>query len=439
MVPSGAARFLVHGERLAARLELSGAQMTDERPDVEIVAEGERVGALRGEAPVAVILRGRWLPRRAPRGTGGRVVRRAGRASVSLVRIGDAVVALRRRGYRHVRVLPWEVRRPLAISTGRRRGLPAGAVVAGYREPPARSAWDDAVARAAAVGAELGHADPTVKSGMLLAVGGRGVLRLAVGPAAHRLVADDAAIATVLRSPASAMLGHLVPATLGRGEVGIFDWTVQQRMPGEPARPPLSPPLSRETLAVLRALAGSPSGAPPDLRAWAADVARFAGPLAGAVEDIGDRAASTLTARAPCLGHGDFWHGNLLVVGNDLRGIIDWDGAGASWPGLDVLQLVLGVRRAATRPRAWGTAFVDHLLPWADGRGDDLADEYFRTSGDAPAGAERLALVMAYWLRRTSYQLLHYEDRVLDEGWRAAAIGSVASAVIGKLRAGQPL
>lgn len=65
------------------------------------------------------------------------------------------------------------------------------------------------------------------------------------------------------------------------------------------------------------------------LRAGAAS-----GPL---LEAAADRVAGRPDPEAPTvLVHGDLWHGNVMWVGDEVTGIIDWDAAGAGPAGIDL-------------------------------------------------------------------------------------------------------
>jgi thiamine kinase-like enzyme len=124
--------------------------------------------------------------------------------------------------------------------------------------------------------------------------------------------------------------------------------------------------------------------------------------------------------------HGDFWHGNLLVDGGRLTGVVDWDAAGPGrLPLLDYLHLVTIAEHTRRRHASLGETIVSFLLPWARDGGDEPARELFSltTGGDLdPPTLE--ALVTAYWLDYAAYQLRLYADRS-DPQWFEPNVSSL--------------
>jgi len=115
--------------------------------------------------------------------------------------------------------------------------------------------------------------------------------------------------------------------------------------------------------------------------------------------------------------HGDFWAGNLLVHGNQLTGVVDWEaGNPSSLPAMDFVHLHL---LAGPRPDIyqWGPAIAEHLLPVMRAGGDSVTRAYLaKLSIDAkPPTLE--ALVAAYWLGRVHYHLATYLERRTDPFW----------------------
>lgn len=93
------------------------------------------------------------------------------------------------------------------------------------------------------------------------------------------------------------------------------------------------------------------------------------GPL---LQAAADRVAGRPDPAAPTvLVHGDLWHGNVMWVGDEISGIIDWDAAGAGPAGID-----LGGARCDAAI-LFGPAAPEHVLTgWecVAGRGaDDVA------------------------------------------------------------------
>jgi hypothetical protein len=99
--------------------------------------------------------------------------------------------------------------------------------------------------------------------------------------------------------------------------------------------------------------------------------------------------------------HGDYWLGNLLLSGESVTGIVDWDAAAPDEPALhDVLHLVLSTRRMATGDEL-GTLVRAHLrgAPWPEEERRLLE----RHAGWGHDGVlpERHALLL-YWLRQVA-------------------------------------
>jgi aminoglycoside phosphotransferase (APT) family kinase protein len=76
---------------------------------------------------------------------------------------------------------------------------------------------------------------------------------------------------------------------------------------------------------------------------------------------------------ADALVHGDCWQGNSLWVGDDFRGFVDWDAAGAGSPGIDL-----------------GTMRLDAAFFFGVDAMDDVATGWTQTSG-------RSIVDLAYW------------------------------------------
>ena len=125
--------------------------------------------------------------------------------------------------------------------------------------------------------------------------------------------------------------------------------------------------------------------------------------------------------------HGDFFHGNLLVEGERLVGVVDWDAAGPGrLPLVDLLHL-----RHATHAVAevdWGPMIVRKLVPWARSNGDELVHDYCRRLGFSVDERRLAALVFAYWLDRVACQLRTHRHRLTDRRWLGRNVALVLRA-----------
>jgi hypothetical protein len=128
--------------------------------------------------------------------------------------------------------------------------------------------------------------------------------------------------------------------------------------------------------------------------------------------------------------HGDFWHGNLLVEGGRLTGVVDWDAAGPGrLPLIDYLHLVANVERTRRRHASLGETVVSFLLPWACNGGDESARRLFSVTAGGDLEPSTLeALVAAYWLDYVAYQLRLYADRN-EPKWREPNVNVVVEAL----------
>jgi aminoglycoside phosphotransferase (APT) family kinase protein len=97
-------------------------------------------------------------------------------------------------------------------------------------------------------------------------------------------------------------------------------------------------------------------------------------------DDVWKRAKALRDHHVPLVSvHGDYWMGNLLVRGNGLTGVIDWERAKAvGLPFLDVYKF----------PTSYGF-YLDRAAPGGDGRvpghpGRDVFRESWRRFGDWP-------------------------------------------------------
>jgi len=158
-------------------------------------------------------------------------------------------------------------------------------------------------------------------------------------------------------------------------------------------------------LAALQAATAGRRG-PVELPGQVADTlrARFAGdprlePALAIVSEAGGRLATTSAPRTAV--HGDFWAGNILVDGDDLSGVVDWEAGSLSGePIRDLVRFAItyalyldrhalrGVRvpgHKALRAGAWG-AGIDYALS-GDGWFPELFQRFLQ-GGMARLGAD---------------------------------------------------
>jgi len=308
-----------------------------------------------------------------------------------------------------------------------RRRVPIGWVVSAGRERR-RSVVEAAIEAAATAGElTLTRASATVyESGKLMidlvgADGRRYIMRLAAGPAREALVHSlDAIDAVAAAMPAPDVLERLA-LPVARGPIGPAEFSLEPTIAGSPP-PSVSRRAADDALAFLVALRKAPTAATdglakPDVAAQAERLA----PFVDASERPGlERVARELEQRvgplAGGLAHGDFWRENLIVRDDRLTGVIDWEWAvSEALPMLDLFDfLTLGDRQVSHATP--GVRLTRHLWRLRE-QGHPLIERYCAATG-VPNDARTLeGLMAAYWLDRTSRELLPWWDRLQRDGW----------------------
>jgi hypothetical protein len=414
VIPSDASRFRVVDPDLVTTLESTGATLSERDADVEVAP----AGVLRGDAATAIVslgtplLSGRHRLIRAGRRVAGSVELRA-----RAVHARRALVAL---GYPSPATVTWDFSQPLGLPDAARPQsaagqFPASAVVVGRRSA-APSLYEAVVA---AAGGNGSFRTPSMGAGLLLALDDTAVLRVAIGGARRQLDAQETAAKALRSASAPAAVRERVPELLRRERLGIAEWTLERRLPGTPAVAPLSERVLAQCvdfLVGLHACGGERDGA-PSVREDVARIAELVPGEAGRLRELVARIERDLAGVPRGFAHGDFHRGNLLLEGDRLAGVIDWDAAHPhQYAFLDLLHLHLfSVRRMGGED--WGPAIVGDLLPWARSGGGELGRGYWSRIGFSPGTSQLEALVAAYWLIRASYELQTWADRRRRPAW----------------------
>jgi hypothetical protein len=384
-VPADARKFRVDDPRLAATLTAAGAEIVETDADVDVQdartrTRDARVTVLRieGRSPTSPV---RSI----------RALQRAWRSSKLRARFPAALL--------------WDERLPLPAPL---RSLPLGAlVVRGDVHPTALES-------AAAAARTRLQGRPVVRQGLVVAATDRGVLRVGIGPAAGQIASATASLAALRAAAPPSVVGRRIPWILRDGTVGLARWSLERRLPGRTTGP-IAAGACLEFLAALFAVGAGPSAEPP----W----------VPGA-EAIAARIAARTDGLPRGFGHGDFWHGNLLVDGDQLVGVVDWDAGGPGrLPLVDYLHLVANAEHVRRRHRSLGETIVSFLLPWARSGGDEPAKRLFLLTTGSDLDPPTLeALVTAYWLDYVAYQLRLYADRG-EPNWLEPNVNSVVAAL----------
>jgi hypothetical protein len=423
VIPADARRFRVADPALAAALSDAGAELAEVTPDVEVAPVEE----LHGDAAVSIAVLGR------PQASGRAFPVRVGRRLVNSMRVRlaarHACRAVRRLGYSTVLVLTWDYHQTFRNQATRTLAglhrplpeyLPERALVVGRHSPHTRLLLDAVLAEASrAVGIALQADPPSIRTDLLIADAKQGMLRVALGFGSRQIQNQRAALSALRAVDAPPLVVERVPWELAGGRCGLAEWSLERRLPGSRAGHSVRGRLLADCVEFLVALHSSSSE-----RAYGSTLLDQGKIVASAtppreaqtVEALAERLEADLADVPRGFAHGDFFHGNLLVEGERLVGVVDWDAAGPGrLPLLDLLHL-----RHATHAVAevdWGPRLVQELLPWARAGGDDIVRDYGSRLGLSLNHEQLEALVLAYWLDRVSSQLRSHAHRLAQPLW----------------------
>lgn len=421
VVPSEAVRFRVLDADVADSLASAGAQLVDQDPEVEIGP----LEQLSGEAPIAIVNLGVSFgdsPLRILQ-----VARRVRTHADMRLRSERARREIRRRGYSHVALRPWDrdqVLRLPNLAPPRRVSLaerfPCRVVLVGSRRPLGETAFERAVLEAGKVaGYTLRPTWPLPRASGLVSLCDKGVLRVAVGPGGRQIEAQAHALQALAASGPPEVVARPTPTLLSEGRVGLARWSLEARLPGVPAPPSLDGSLLASCVDFLVALyeLGERGDRTRGIE-QAQVIRRVLPPDHGKrLEELARRVDDALDEMPRGFGHGDFCTSNLLVRDGHLTGVVDWEAAGSSHlPMLDLLHLhLLGFRRPNVYQ--WGGAIIDYLHPLLRGGGDAVIRAYLERLGLDVKPSQLEAFAASYWLTRASYQIGMYRDRASDGHW----------------------
>jgi len=419
-VPASAHRFRVLDDDLSQTLRSAGAELTDGPADVEIAG----FGRLQGAADVAIVLPSRLGMAPSPTLV-GRVVRRIARSLGLRVWLAGGRLALKRRGYREVRPVLFDMEQRVwvgsvqSVDRAAERFPRDGALIGFKRERPA-SLLDRVVEDASAeLGRQLSYDAVTLRAGVLLVETSEGYLRVALGDSARQVRAQASALGELHELPIPGEVRSLLPAILASGQTGLTDWTLERKLPGRVPSGALDDSLLEECVTFLVRLGGAGRNVPGDATTPRLGVIKAAvdGPTAARVEAIARSALETVAGLDTVYAHGDFCSTNLLVEDGRLSGVIDWDGASAQrLPLLDLYHLLV-LNTPYPDVYEWGSSIVTRLVPLARAGGNDQTEDYLDRLGLSLDADALSALVALYWLDRNAYQFAMYASRSADDRW----------------------
>ena len=391
----------------------------DYDPDVEIGP----VDHLSGEAPIVISNLSV-----SPAGNRSRPLRIASRVRNHAdirTRSERARWALRRRGYSHIALLPWDrdqvlrlpnLARPTRIALAER--FPCQVVLVGSRRPRSETAFEHAVFEAGKlVGRTLRPTWPLPRASGLVALCDEDVLRVATGPGGRQIDAQTHALQALAAASPPGPVAQRVSRILGEGQMGITRWSLELRLLGVPAPHSLDGSLVASCVEFLVSLHGLGGDADVDRGIEQAQILESILPpdKRKRLSELARRVDEALGEMPRGFAHGDFCTNNLLVHEGRLAGVVDWEAASCSCPPMFDLLHLLATRRANVY--RWGPAIIGYLLPLMRRRGDAVIRDYLERLGLDPDPPQLEALVAAYWLARASYQIEMYLDRGRDQVW----------------------
>jgi hypothetical protein len=323
-----------------------------------------------------------------------------------------------------VRRLPPARLDPGSIRNRLRDVVRAGALVELWRGPRGTRAIDAAVESAGA--RELTGFRPGSGGSALAryraADGVIGVIRLgaAGGPA------DPTAAADALERLAPFGLA-CVPRLIGRGRASGVGWSTETLLAG--GVPPTVGPALAARLASFCAALPLAEGPPRAHRAHLATVSKHIPGREPALLEAA-RACEDAAPSAPgIMGHNDLWAGNLLVDGETLTGVIDWDGwHPAGFPGGDLLHAI-----ATDEGRRLGLGIGGVWLrrPWCSERFTRVAAPYWRALDVGATDPFLHAVGIAWWACQVATTLERLPHLAADDRWVDQNVDAVLSSLAG--------
>ena len=420
--PADATRFRVYDPELAATLVDAGAELVEDAPDVEIASprraprrrarwRSSRSSAARRRPPARLV--------RAPCGPAARCATRVARRACAP---RAAPAGLRA----DVDVLGWDFAHGAACpaSPDRRarlaERLPQHALVVGRRGDPAGRprSRPRSPRRSEAAGIELVPEWASVRSGVVVVVADRAVLRVAIGPTRAQLDGRPAALEALRAAacpPPWPIASRAARARARRPRRLVARAPAGRLAPGAARRARrCSPTASTSSSASAPALARRAPGR-PRTRTTAATVAEVAARERGASARWRSGSRHELAGVPRGFAHGDFFAGNLLAEDDRLTGVVDWDAAGSGPPAAARPLPPQADRGAVRRRRRVGPRRARaRAALLARAGGDETLRRYCRGSGSSPTRPCSRRSLLAYWLDYAAYQLRTHRHRRLQ-------------------------
>ena len=235
--------------------------------------------------------------------------------------------------------------------------------------------------------------------------------------------ADPGAAARALEVLGKAEV-RLVPRMLGRGTGDGTAWTLESLLIGRRPR--------HVSTSLLQQVAGFCARLPRRDEVPTAMDEDFAA-ITSHLPQVGGRLAALQDRCAPVVGqlgsvgrHGDLWAGNVLVQGESLTGIVDWD----AWrdrgvPGTDLLNACSYVDSPA------GSSLGDRFArrPWAQTPFTKVSRPYWRDLGVDPSARALEMVAVAWWAGQVAANIERMPHLVNQERWLRTNVFQVLEAL----------
>lgn len=427
--PVGASRYWTDDERVRRTLSSCGAELDARDPELAVFS-GPLTG--RPSAPRAAVTlsarqsdTGSWPVRRATRLARGVALRaQAGRSSRRLLRLG----------FGEPMWISWEPEktfRPPRPDRGN-AWMPATAIpvnlelIADSAGSSEISAFEAATgAASAAVGHTVEVERVLVRDRSIIGFADESVLRVELGPAQAGIRQQSDALARLRALDPPQAVRSRTTQIEATGAHGLAVWSLERRFRGAPlsASTSFDGDLGEQGLEILAGFARTWSGPVSEQRIR--DETNAVAPscdraLSGELERI----CAWLTARVArlpgVLAHGDFFHGNLIVAGERIEGLVDWERLAVGRPALhDLVHLRIAADVAARG--GYGPA----ACAWSEdpkSRRDPLLRAYGKRLGFTFEEADILAVAMACWLAHIAHELSRVADNAENRAWVLANV-----------------
>ncbi|MDQ3955222.1 MAG: aminoglycoside phosphotransferase family protein [Actinomycetota bacterium] len=217
---------------------------------------------------------------------------------------------------------------------------------------------------------------------------------------------------------------RFVPRMLGRGTAEGTAWTLESLLIGRRPR--------HVSTSLLQQVAGfgarlprrdeTPTAMNEDFAVITSHLPQVEGRLAV----LKKRCAPLMEDLGSVGRHGDLWAGNLLVQGEDLTGIVDWD----AWhdrgvPGTDLLNACSYVD--APPESSLGDRFVRR--PWTQTPFSEVSRPYWRDLGVNPSASALEMVAVAWWAGQVAANVERMPHLVNQERWLRTNVFQVLDAL----------